>query len=863
MVKKSTAYFLFKQGIREIFSLWKQFIAIIAIGAIAVTLFVGLQANADSLRNRVDAMYAMGNVADTYVTVNPMKGNQGDLTEIKSIVDGKGEAEGRFYAFTKLNTYNAYCAISPTLPTISKASEMNSGPSQTNEDFFIVDSILSSSNDEAGFDGRVAIGQPATIEFDLSPYAKNGLVDSDFIAEEDLIPFLKEGVTIDKTPVKTLKINLSIPVTGLMSHPENVLKASYSVSVYLLSSSMFAKAFDEYLSSYFTEEGIDIFYGALALSPIGWERERPARFPIPDQFLIKYNNGSYEEPATKQIREYFDKKTDEDSNLISIQNNEDTSFASVMETDVIQARQLTFVFPFVFFAVAILVILTTMSQLILKERVQIGTLKALGFSSSMVRRYYSAITLGVTGIGILIGEILGPLIIPMIMDNKYSILYNLPKGGYLFPVLSGVLTAAVFMGLAALVTFLTCRKEASLPPCESMRPSVQKYSKKTVRNEKISKNCTVFSLLMAIRNILHNKVKSLMVIFGVMGCTALLCCGFGIDDTINKGLHTDPFIRNSADVTLTLTGEVNREKIAEDLKNLCPDELKGIEGYTRSNTDVLFNDHSVSTYYQVMDSYYSLDGNEGKTNFPAYWDKDQVLLTKKIADRLNVHVGDTIRFSIGSISLEAKVFSIDDFFYSNGVFIHTSSSLLKNNPIDSFASYYVNVREGVDPSSIKENISSKLSYVGSIDTSEDWLIKLQDVVSSISAMTMAVKVFAILLAIVVLVNLALLNFKERGRDIATMKVLGFSRMEIALSLFFETMFLTSVGVLLGLALGFPFLYLVLFINQVEVVSFPYMVAVSSYFIAFALTFGVAAIINLYLGSRTNKIKMVESLKSVE
>ena len=89
MVKKSTAYFLFKQGIREIFSLWKQFIAIIAIGAIAVTLFVGLQANADSLRNRVDAMYAMGNVADTYVTVNPMKGNQGDLTEIKSIIDGR------------------------------------------------------------------------------------------------------------------------------------------------------------------------------------------------------------------------------------------------------------------------------------------------------------------------------------------------------------------------------------------------------------------------------------------------------------------------------------------------------------------------------------------------------------------------------------------------------------------------------------------------------------------------------------------------------------------------------------------------------------------------------------------------------
>lgn len=130
-------------------------------------------------------------------------------------------------------------------------------------------------------------------------------------------------------------------------------------------------------------------------------------------------------------------------------------------------------------------------------------------------------------------------------------------------------------------------------------------------------------------------------------------------------------------------------------------------------------------------------------------------------------------------------------------------------------------------------------------------------------MTNAVKIFAILLAIVVLYNLSLMNFKERGRDIATLKVLGFSKFEIALSLLVESLLLTFIGVLFGFVLGYPFLALVLNTNIVELVEYLIHINPLSFFYSFLLTFVVAFIVNLVLVRKTKKIQMIESLKSVE
>ena len=135
--------------------------------------------------------------------------------------------------------------------------------------------------------------------------------------------------------------------------------------------------------------------------------------------------------------------------------------------------------------------------------------------------------------------------------------------------------------------------------------------------------------------------------------------------------------------------------------------------------------------------------------------------------------------------------------------------------------------------------------------------------SSISVMTLAVKCFAIILAVVVLYNLALLNFKERNRDIATMKVLGFNQLEIMMSLIIEIMVLTTIGILLGLLLGKPLEVAVLMVNRTPLVEFLYTVFPKTYLISFAITFGTSLFVNFILSLKARGVKMVESLKSVD
>jgi putative ABC transport system permease protein len=187
----------------------------------------------------------------------------------------------------------------------------------------------------------------------------------------------------------------------------------------------------------------------------------------------------------------------------------------------------------------------------------------------------------------------------------------------------------------------------------------------------------------------------------------------------------------------------------------------------------------------------------------------------------------------------------------------------------SYSGAYLECVSGFTPDEIKGTIGEeaadggRFGYVTECSTQKDWSDKINDVMSGVLIMTNAVKGFGIALAIVVLYNLALLNFRERTRDIATLKVLGFRRREIASSLLWETMTLTFIGVALGFALGYPFLLGVMGLNKVELVSYLYVINFSSYGLAFLLTFVVDFAVNGGLSLLTGKVRMVESLKSVE
>ncbi len=840
MVKKaSTGLLLFKMRLRSIKKCWAQFLSVIAIGAIAVTLFVGLLANAESFEKRVNTVYEEGNLASVWVTVNNY--DEEDETKIRSFLEEGDALETRLYAPIEIGSYSSYVAVSHSLPTISKAFNVESLNDGSDGDFFFLDKGMKKVEGSSYVFSSYSLGDEATLSMDVSSY---GLSSYSSYLEK----YVKEG---KKNIFSSNEISLSIKVTGFMDNPENINKSSYNPSMALLGDKTFKNAFYKVLSENYNDEGITLIEKAFSLM-LNFHSFSDEYWTEGNQYVISLKDENRAKNVKEKILDYFDGYSS--SSLLRAASRSDMPFYITLDNDLTQARQFTFVFPFVFFLVAFLVISTTLSQYILQERTQIGALKAIGLKRKEIYWHYSSLTLLLVGLGTLIGEIVGPILIPNILGNKYAIFYTLPALTYSFPVLYGILTAVVFLALSVIITLLVCHKEVALPPSESMRP--KKPSVRLKAYQKKSKmDVYALSVKMAFRNIRLNIGKSAMVAFGVLGCTALLLCGFGIEDTVYHGIDSDIATLRNFDVTTTFMTTRTYEDATKDL--LAIEGVEEVEATYSASSDISI-ENGASTNSRV----YLLKENSRcyKISFP----KDEVAISQKVSRVIGAKEGDTVTFTFMGKSLTAEVGLVYEAFATHGVMLYDDAPFLRKAGITSYvySGAQVYVKDGYSADEVNTKIKD-LSYIISSETLNEWQSYISDIMSGVIAMTNAVKVFAILLALTVLYNLSLLNFVERGRDIATLKVLGFSRFEIALSLLLETMSLTLLGTILGMALGYPFLLLVLGTNIVELVEYMYFIKPVSYVFAFLLTFVVAFIVNLFFSLKSRSIKMVESLKSVE
>jgi hypothetical protein len=388
---------------------------------------------------------------------------------------------------------------------------------------------------------------------------------------------------------RSQSVELTYTITGIMRYPENVTKASYNTSAFLVDDTTFKSALDTLLNANFDETAVTTLYAQAKASALHWGN--PNTYPNdafvkPNQYLVALKDKGKTNAIKDKISAYF--ANDTNSSLLSINDRDNMPFVITMANDVKQARQFTFVFPFVFFFVAILVILTTTSQIIFKERTQIGTMKAIGLSNHEIYAHYIALTLSIVGIGIVIGEIIGPILIPFILGQKYDILYTLPARTYTFPVLYGLLTAAFFLGVSGLVTYLVCHKEVALKPAESMRPAAPKMKAHLDKIDLKKYQAHFLSLKMAFRNMKIDLVKSFMVVAGVMGCTALLVCGYGIEDTIAYGKNNDMTMGSMSDdsvVTLTFQRASKRQTRSKKTSKTRYALVASYEPMTRSASD--------------------------------------------------------------------------------------------------------------------------------------------------------------------------------------------------------------------------------------------------------------------------------------
>lgn len=662
------------------------------------------------------------------------------------------------------------------------------------------------------------------------PYSSSVKVDEYGVyADENFAKNHKCGEDFSVTTDISLAENVTLNLTGTIIHPESLGNSVYNPSFIYVGKKALVKSLAISLDKYktlfgYTDEAFEKFIeGYLA--------------DYENQYLIKSAD------ATSLIEEAKTKFSGKDSFVYALKRSNLPTNVTI-EADVTQAKQLLYIFPVIFYLVALLIILTSVSQLINREQKNIGILKALGYSKIEILWHYTDVFIVLGLIGSAMGILLGPAIIPKVMGVKYGILYQLPKIRTAFFRWEYLASLAILVVIILLTSVFACLDSINKVPAVSLRgDNSVKMTLTFLSKFKIFGKVSL-SVRMAFRNMRRKISRSLMVILGVAGCSALLLCGFGVENTINYGLDLELGHYTPYDVTVSYSDGLSH---FDDITAL--DGVVAVDEYAKYSVTAQ-GEKVLSSYVYVMPSVPKI--------IDFGYDDNSVLVSSKLAKDIGVSAGDNVSFVYEGVTFTAKVTGIIDLCITQGIII---SEYLFAETYFPPTGAFVKTKSGF-AAATAESIAGEKGIL-SATTMSDMRLRADEVLSSIRVMTMTIRIFAILLAVVVLYNLALLNFKERTKDIATLKVLGFSRFEIASSFIIEIIALTFFGSLIGLTLGYPLLYAVLSINETPLICYIYHIASNSYLYTVLLTCGTSFAINLFFAFLTNKVRMVESLKSVE
>ncbi len=547
-----------------------------------------------------------------------------------------------------------------------------------------------------------------------------------------------------------------------------------------------------------------------------------------------------------------------DAEWTVLDRNENYSHALFSGT-VDQMANIGYVFPLLFFLVAALVCLTTMTRLIDEERGQIGVFSALGFSNGKIVSKYLIYALLASVIGALLGIPVGMLIYPTIIYNTWNLMYYLPDMTMVMPIWIFILGIASFSLLMMLVTYIVARDTLKSKPAELLRPKAPKEGKKILL-EKIPfiwKHLSFLSKINA-RNIFRYKSRFFMTVIGVAGCTSLLVLGFGIKDSIADIIDIQYGEVFTYDETITLTDEDHMEDILSDLDSDGVDIKVPFKEYA---TKVYIEDEPTITLevFDKDDISEVVDLRERESGDKLHFD-DGVIISEKFASTNNINVGDTITIeSANGIRGDVKVVGICEIYFQHYMFMDSD---LYERVFDENVNMDKIAIKDDDVSSIKEKyedleeVESVVDFSGVVDN-------FQTMIGALDFIILVIILAAGSLALVVLINLTEVNISERIREIATFKVLGFYDKEVNSYIFKELLILTIIGALCGLPLGKIEHTFVMRVIDMDMVMYGKDIAIASYCYGFIITLAFTIIVAFVVSHSLKKVKMVESLKSVE
>ena len=818
-----------KDAFKEIINTRKRFLSILLIVLLGVGFFAGIRAVSPDMKKTADMYFDENKMMDIEV-ISTMGLTDDDVKEIQDLQDVK-IVEGTYSkdVLTKVDEEEVVLKIH-TLSDNINCVKLQQGEMPKNEEECVVEeSFLNSTNKK--------IGDTIILE------AKDTLAG----------PNLKN---------KEIKIVGSIRSPLYISRERGSTKlASGKINYYIYVPQ------SEIISQIYTEIYVRVK-----------DADKLDTFSDEYEDKVKKVKSDIENIAKERTESEYEKLKVKPEWYV-LDRNQNTGYASYSQ-DSERIANIGKVFPFVFFVIAALISLTSMTRMVEEQRVQIGTLKALGYTKGKIALKYILYAVLATLIGGIIGMLIGFRILPEIIYNMYAMMYSMKDVVLEFN--TGIAITGLGLALICTVgaTIIACYKELNLQPASLMRPKSPKAGKRVLL-ERISWlwSKLKFTQKVTIRNVFRYKKRVSMTIIGILGCTALMVAGFGLRESVSNMIPSQYGEVFLYDMSITLKNEQTSDEIQKYIDEVC-----NIKTNDKNNdvTDAMaFNMQAVEILNKetkqdvqlivpektdVLSDYIVLENRVSKEKYSL--SDNGVVITEKLAKLLGIKQGEKITIkNSNDKQAEVEVKGITRNYLMHYMYISPEyyesifGEKVKYNTI------LLKEQSEVRKSEESENKLGKKILENSNISKVTFMSQTKSIFDEVmDNMTFVVWILIIsagLLAFVVLYNLANVNISERIRELATIKVLGFYDKEVYDYVGRETTILTIIGILLGLIAGYFLEMFILKTCELDILMFDTRISIWSYVYSASLTILFTLIVSVVTYFALKKIDMIESLKSVE
>ena len=538
------------------------------------------------------------------------------------------------------------------------------------------------------------------------------------------------------------------------------------------------------------------------------------------------------------------------------------------DSNVSKLAALSKIFPVFFFAVALLVALTTMTRLVEENRGQIGTLKALGFTNGQILSEYLIFSLSSSFLGCVIGFAAGFRLFPLVINSAYSMMFMLPAIRTPFRPEIAAWVAPITVGSIVVATLSACGSELRATPAELMRPKAPAAGKRILleRAPFIWKRLS-FTRKVMFRNIFRYKKRLFMTVIGVAGCSALLLTGFGIRDSVRDIVDKQYGEIYRYDLNAVLKKPLSDGKATDSFFADGEGCIKESMFYTEESGKVTKTGSGENIkLFAVRDTEKFPDFvllRERKSGKTLSLDSSGIILTEKLSEQLGASVGDTVTLeNAAGKNAEVKVVGIAENYIAAYAYMTGEGYGSLFGAAPEYNRTLIVLKDGTDPAAALSEVMDhpNVTYAGSTATLKE---TFANSIKSINGVVYILILAAGLLSVVVLYNLTNVNICERRRELATLRVLGFHKIETERYIFRESDLLSFVGSFIGLFVGIWLHSFVVRTIEIDQIMFGRHIYFESYIFAMLISVVFTLFVDLIMRRNVRKTDMVEAMKANE